>query len=104
MTKSEIKEIVDKIAFAAQIAKQTGFTGVQVHAAHGYLLSSFLNPLANARSDEYGGSLENRARPLLEAVRAVRAVVGPAYPVCVKLNTADFQALHRAHQFLQTIR
>ena len=64
---------------------------MQVHAAHGYLLSQFLSPRTNLREDQYGGPLENRARPLLEAVAAVRAAVGPAFPVSVKLNSADFQ-------------
>ena len=68
-----------------------GFTGVQVHSAHGYLLSEFLSPRVNVRDDEWGGCLENRARLLLDTVRAVRARVGPDFPVTVKLNSADFQ-------------
>jgi 2,4-dienoyl-CoA reductase-like NADH-dependent reductase (Old Yellow Enzyme family) len=64
---------------------------VQVHGAHGYLLSSFLSPVTNQRTDQWGGSLENRARFLLEAVRAVRKAVGPAFPVAVKLNSDDFR-------------
>ncbi len=87
----EIRDIIKRFALAAGIAKQTGFTGVQVHSAHGYLLSEFLSPRVNVRDDEWGGSLENRARLLLDTVRAVRATVGPDFPVTVKLNSADFQ-------------
>lgn len=87
----EIRDVIERFAFAAGIAKQTGFTGVQVHSAHGYLLSEFLSPRVNVRDDEWGGSIENRARLLLETVRAVRRNTGPDYPVTVKLNSADFQ-------------
>lgn len=87
----EIRDVIKRFAFAAGIAKQTGFTGVQVHSAHGYLLSEFLSPRVNVRDDEWGGSLENRARLLLDTVRAVRVAVGPDFPVTVKLNSADFQ-------------
>lgn len=88
---TEIREIIGRFGFAARIAKETGFTGVQVHGAHGYLLSEFLSPRVNRRDDAWGGSLENRARLLLECVRAARAGVGPNFPVAVKLNSADFQ-------------
>src|SRR5690606_11534922 len=74
----------------ARRAKAAGFTGVQIPAAHGYLLSQFLSPRVNQRTDDYGGSLENRARLLLEIVDAVRAEVGAGYPVAVKLYSADF--------------
>mgnify|MGYP001551634401 FL=1 len=87
----EIRDVIERFAFAAGIAKQTGFTGVQVHSAHGYLLSEFLSPRVNVRDDEWGGPIENRARLLLETVRAVRRNTGPDYPVTVKLNSADFQ-------------
>lgn len=87
----EIQDIVGAFANAAKTCQDAGFTGVQIHSAHGYLLSSFLNPRANQREDEYGGSLENRARPLLEVVRRVREKVGPKFPISVKLNSADFQ-------------
>lgn len=91
MTKSEIEDVIRRFVHVAEVAKETGFSGVQIHAAHGYLLSNFLSPLANQRNDEYGGSLENRARLLLEVVEATRAALGAAFPVSVKLNSADFQ-------------
>lgn len=91
MTGREIEEVVERFALAAEVAKQAGFTGVQVHAAHGYLISEFLSPRANRRTDEWGGSLENRARLLRSVVRAVRARCGEAFPISVKLNSADFQ-------------
>lgn len=88
---AEIDSIVTRFGIAAAACRAAGFTGVQIHAAHGYLLSEFLSPLSNRRSDRYGGSLENRARVLLEVVERVRATVGPDFPVAVKLNSADFQ-------------
>ncbi|MEE9432912.1 MAG: NADH:flavin oxidoreductase/NADH oxidase family protein [Sphingorhabdus sp.] len=91
LTETEIEELINRFAGAALICKQAGFTGVQVHGAHGYLLSQFLSPLSNQRTDKWGGSLENRARMLIETVKAVRNAVGPDFPVCVKLNSADFQ-------------
>lgn len=86
-----IDRVIERFAAAARVARETGFTGVQVHAAHGYLLSEFLSPVVNRRDDDYGGSLANRARLLLAVVRAVRAAVGPDFAVAVKLNSADFQ-------------
>lgn len=91
LTIEEIGDIVRRFSVAAAACQAAGFTGVQVHAAHGYLLSSFLSPRANLRTDRYGGSLENRARALLETVAAVRSAVGPGFPIAVKLNSADFQ-------------
>lgn len=91
LTEDEIKDLIQRFAIAAKAAKDAGFTGVQIHAAHGYLISQFLSPRSNQREDEWGGSLENRARFLIESVRAVRKAVGKAFPVSVKLNSADFQ-------------
>ncbi len=91
LTEAEIFGIIERFARVAGIAKKAGFTGVQLHGAHGYLISEFLSPLVNRRTDQWGGALENRARFLLESVRAVRAVVGPQFPVSVKLNSSDFQ-------------
>lgn len=89
--KDEIRDLIQRFATAARVVKDAGFTGVQVHAAHGYLLSEFLSPNANTRTDMWGGSLENRARFLIEAVRATRTAVGTDFPISVKLNSADFQ-------------
>jgi 2,4-dienoyl-CoA reductase-like NADH-dependent reductase (Old Yellow Enzyme family) len=91
LTKPEIKTIVRRFGVCAAACKEAGFTGVQIHSAHGYLLSQFLSPRSNLRTDEYGGDLANRARALLEVVASVRAAVGPDFPVAVKLNSADFQ-------------
>jgi len=91
LTAGEIGDLVERFATTAARAEQAGFTGVQIHAAHGYLLSQFLSPLTNRRTDAWGGSLENRARLLLDVVRAVRARVSPGFCVGVKLNSADFQ-------------
>jgi 2,4-dienoyl-CoA reductase-like NADH-dependent reductase (Old Yellow Enzyme family) len=91
MTIGEIRSVIERFASVAAICKAVGFTGVQIHAAHGYLIGSFLAPNVNNRTDSWGGSLENRARLLLEVVAAVRERVGPGFPVAVKLNSADFQ-------------
>lgn len=88
---AEIRGIVDRFATAAETLKGAGFTGVQVHGAHGYLVNQFLSPRTNKRTDGWGGSPDGRRRFLLEVVRAVRQAVGPAFPVSVKLNSADFQ-------------
>jgi len=91
MTGDDIKKLIDKYAIAAKAARAAGFDGVQIHAAHGYLMSQFLSPLTNQRDDEWGGALENRARALLEVVRATKAEAGPGFGVSVKLNSTDFQ-------------
>lgn len=90
MTDGDIRTAIADYARVAGAVKEAGFTGVQVHGAHGYLLSQFLSPRTNQRDDQWGGSLENRARMLLEVVREVRKTVGPDFPVSVKLNSADF--------------
>ncbi|MEP3275842.1 MAG: NADH:flavin oxidoreductase/NADH oxidase family protein [Stappiaceae bacterium] len=87
----EIQTLISRFATTAELAEEAGFSGVQIHAAHGYLINQFLSPLTNRRDDEWGGSLENRARFLLETVRAVRAQVSDKFCVAVKLNSADFQ-------------
>ncbi|WP_447757185.1 NADH:flavin oxidoreductase/NADH oxidase family protein [Sphingopyxis fribergensis] len=91
LTRDEIAELVARWAAAAKACQDAGFTGVQVHAAHGYLMSQFLSPLSNRRTDDYGGRLENRARFLLDVIAAIRAATGPGFPISVKLNSADFQ-------------
>ena len=91
MTADEIRQTIGRFVTTARMAQEAGFTGVQVHAAHGYLLSQFLSPLVNQRKDDWGGALENRARLLLEIVRQIRAAVPADFCVSVKLNSADFQ-------------
>lgn len=91
MSEAEIAETVARFAGTAHAAEEAGFTGVEIHAAHGYLISQFLSPLTNLRRDRWGGTLANRARLLLDVVQAVRARVSPNFCVAVKLNSADFQ-------------
>ncbi|GAA3960635.1 nitroreductase/quinone reductase family protein [Gordonia caeni] len=91
LTGDEIGEIVQRFATAANVAETAGFDGVQIHGAHGYLVSQFLSPLSNQRTDEWGGGIENRARFLLEIIRAIRAAVRPGFGLGLKLNSADFQ-------------
>jgi 2,4-dienoyl-CoA reductase-like NADH-dependent reductase (Old Yellow Enzyme family) len=90
MTTEQIHETVAAFRDAAGRAKKAGFDGVQIHAAHGYLLNQFLSPFFNRREDEYGGSIENRARMVLAVVQSVRQAVGEGFPVMVKLNADDF--------------
>ncbi len=90
MTTRDIHRMIDAFSQAALRAKESGFDAVQIHAAHGYLLNQFLSPAFNKRTDEYGGSLENRARALLEVVGGVRTQVGSGFPVLVKLNSQDY--------------
>lgn len=87
----EVAELVARWGIAARACRDAGFTGVQIHAAHGYLISQFLSPRTNLREDEYGGDLPGRARFLRETVASVRGAVGPDFPISVKLNSADFQ-------------
>ncbi|RUO76654.1 NADH:flavin oxidoreductase/NADH oxidase family protein [Pseudidiomarina taiwanensis] len=91
MTEADINEVIDRFVKTAERAKEAGFDGVQIHAAHGYLLSQFLSPRVNQRTDEWGGSLENRARLLLAIVRHVVALRDESFAVSVKINSADFQ-------------
>lgn len=91
MTENDISEVIDRFASTAKLAERSGFDGVQIHAAHGYLLSQFLSPLTNRRNDRWGGLVENRARLLVEIIKEVRASVSPTFAVSVKLNSADFQ-------------
>lgn len=89
MTEEDISDVIKRFTYAANVAKETGFAGVEIHSAHQFLLNQFLSPLTNKRTDRYGGSLENRMRLLLEVVRSVRHAVGVDYPVAVKLNSSD---------------
>ena len=87
----EIEDLIKRFGETARIFEKAGFDGVQIHGAHGYLLNQFLSPITNKRTDRWGGSLENRARFLLEIIRNVRASVGEGFGVGLKLNSADFQ-------------
>ena len=91
LTEAEILDIIQRFGNAARICKKAGFEGVQLHGAHGYLISQFLSPLTNQRTDQWGGSIENRMRFLLEIYREVRKQTGENFIVSVKLNSADFQ-------------
>lgn len=89
MTKEDIKALQKAFAYAALRAKKAGFDAIQLHAAHGFLLSQFLTPYYNRRTDEYGGTIENRARILLETCKLVREKVGNEYPILIKINSTD---------------
>ncbi|MBI5925389.1 MAG: NADH:flavin oxidoreductase/NADH oxidase family protein [Aquabacterium sp.] len=91
MTPAEIEDTIVRFGRTARIAKQAGFGGVQIHAAHGYLISQFLSPHHNRRSDKWGGSADNRRRFLMAVYRSMREAVGPDFPIGIKLNSADFQ-------------
>ena len=91
LTEAEILDIIERFGNTAQILQKAGFTGVQIHGAHGYLVSQFLSPLSNVRTDRWGGSLDNRARFVIEVYRNIRGKVGNDFPVGIKINSADFQ-------------
>ncbi len=91
MDEAEIGQVIRSFASAASFAKTAGFTGVQVHGAHGYLVSQFLSPLTNKRSDRWGGPLDNRARFARTVLEEIRKAVGDDFPISIKLNSADFQ-------------
>ena len=91
MTVDDIEDVIERFIFVAKIAKESGFTGIQLHSAHGYLLSQFLSPDINLRDDEWGGSIENRSRLMLRIIEGCRAALGDDFPIAVKLNSADFQ-------------
>jgi 2,4-dienoyl-CoA reductase-like NADH-dependent reductase (Old Yellow Enzyme family) len=91
MTEDEIWKCIDGFGDCALVAKKAGWKGVQIHGAHGYLVSQFLSTLTNLRTDKWGGSLENRARFALEIYRNMRKKVGAGFPIGIKINSADFQ-------------
>jgi 2,4-dienoyl-CoA reductase-like NADH-dependent reductase (Old Yellow Enzyme family) len=97
-TEEDLQTVIGKFAQSAALAKEAGFDGVEIHAAHGYLLSSSLSPRINGRTDRWGGSLENRARLVLSVVRAVRSAVGFEFIVAAKLNSSDFQKGGFSHE------
>jgi 2,4-dienoyl-CoA reductase-like NADH-dependent reductase (Old Yellow Enzyme family) len=90
MNHEEIQRVVEAFGRATRRAQKAGFDGVQIHAAHGFLLSQFLSPFFNKRRDQYGGSIENRARLLMEVYHSARQEVGERFPVMVKMNSEDF--------------
>ncbi|MFA0439064.1 NADH oxidase [Vibrio sp. 10N.286.49.C2] len=90
LNENEIHNIIRQFVTSAKLAKQAGFSGVQIHGAHGYLVSQFLSSRHNQRDDQWGGSLENRLRFVLEVYRAIRKEVGDDFPIGIKLNSADF--------------
>jgi 2,4-dienoyl-CoA reductase-like NADH-dependent reductase (Old Yellow Enzyme family) len=92
LTDPEIRQIIAQFTSAARIAAEAGFAGVQIHAAHGYLLSQFLSPLVNQRTDQWGGSVQNRMRMLIEVLRAVKSLTPEAFLLTVKMNVSDFQS------------
>lgn len=91
MTEDQIEELIQRFTDTAVQAEKAGFDGVQIHAAHGYLIAQFLSPLVNKRQDRWGGSIENRARLLIEVIKRVKAATAPEFGIGVKLNSADFQ-------------
>lgn len=91
LAEQEILALIERFGRSAGLAKQAGFSGVQIHGAHGYLVSQFLSPLHNQRKDQWGGSVENRSRFVVEILRSMRAAVGAAFPIGIKMNSADFQ-------------
>lgn len=91
LTESEIFDIIKAFGNTALILKEAGFSGIQIHGAHGYLVSQFLSPYANIRTDKWGGILENRSRFVIEVYREIRKQVGSSFPIGIKLNSADFQ-------------
>lgn len=98
MSEADIRDVIARFAFAAKTAREAGFDGVQIHAAHGYLASQFLSPHHNQRTDAWGGSLENRTRFVVEVYRAMRAAVGSDFAIGIKLNSADFQKGGFSHE------
>ncbi|GHB49932.1 NADH oxidase [Pseudovibrio japonicus] len=90
LAEREIIEVIGKFVKAAVLAKKAGFNGVQLHGAHGYLISQFLSPRHNQRQDKWGGSLENRMRFVVSIYEAIRKELGPKFPIGIKLNSADF--------------
>lgn len=107
LSHQEILEIIQRFAYAAKVCQECGFGGVQIHGAHGYLVSQFLSPKHNQRQDQWGGTLENRMRFAVEIYRAMREEVGADFPISIKMNSADFSkggfsaedAIHVARKF-----
>jgi 2,4-dienoyl-CoA reductase-like NADH-dependent reductase (Old Yellow Enzyme family) len=90
LTEVEIQDIIERFGYAAKTVKESGFDGVQIHGAHGYLVSQFLSPAHNQRTDKWGGSIENRMRFVVEVYNKIRLSVGDSFPIGIKINSADF--------------
>ncbi|KAH7123538.1 NADH:flavin oxidoreductase/NADH oxidase-like protein [Dendryphion nanum] len=103
MTVAEIKEVTEQFAYAAKMSYEAGFKAVELHAAHGYLLSTFLSPKFNTRTDDYGGSAAKRARIVVETIRAVRKVVPASFAVGLKLNSADVAGAENMEESLEQV-
>lgn len=103
MTEEDISDVVARFAGAARLAAEAGFAGVEVHAAHGYLLSTFLTAKSNQRTDGYGGSARNRARIVVEVVEAIRKATPKGFCVGVKLNSADHQTAEALRDSIEQI-
>ena len=86
MTEDDILDVIKRFVFTAKVARDSGFTGIQIHSAHGYLLSEFLSPDINQRKDDWGGSIENRIRVHLEIIKECRKQVGFDFPISMKIN------------------
>ena len=91
MTEEQIIDVINRFIFAATVAQDSGFSGIQIHSAHGYLMSEFLSPDVNKRTDAWGGAIKNRSRALVEIIRGCRKRLGSDFPISVKINSSDFQ-------------
>lgn len=98
LTEEEILDIISRFAYASKTAKECGFDGAQIHGAHGYLVSQFLSPHHNQRTDKWGGSLENRMRFPIEIYKAMRDAAGEKFAIGIKINSADFQRGGFSHE------
>lgn len=103
MTTHEIQDVISRFANAAKLASEAGFAGVEIHAAHGYLLSQFLSSKINQRTDEYGGTAKQRARLVVEVIHAIRKVVPSGFCVGIKLNSADHQSKGELDECLEQL-
>ena len=104
MTQADIDEVVGQFIYASRLAADTGFSGVQLHAAHGYLLAEFLSPDANLRTDKYGGSPDARAKIIVDIVRDIRAAVPDKFCIGIKLNSVDHQSPEKLKGCIEQIR
>ena len=104
MTVSDIQRIVKQFVHAASMASKTGFAGVQIHAAHGYLLTQFLSEDTNTRTDEYGGSPENRARIIVDIIKGIREVVPSSFCVSIKFNSVDHQSERKLQECIEQLK